>query len=145
VLLLLAPLGVPQPGEAPKPKLLIAFASFKDRPKQPTIHFYEHDGVGEGKIVGSIDTVNLRSDHHPALTGDGCYCVFASELENQKSRIFLYDRSEKKLVTLPVINDSPNAQIHPTMSGDGQVIAFAAFDRSGFSQRWDIVAYDVQA
>jgi Tol biopolymer transport system component len=145
IVLALCPVGVPQPGEAPKPKLLIAFASFKHRPKQPTIHFYEHDGVGEGKIVGSIDTINLRSDSHPALSRDGRWCVFASELENQKSRIFLWDRSEKKLVTPPLINDSPNAQIHPTISGDGQVIAFAAFDRSGFSQRWDIVAYDVQA
>src|SRR5262249_31699505 len=124
-------LGAQQPGEAPKLKLLIAFASFKARPKQPTIHFYEHDGVGEGKIVGSIDTANLRSDHHPALSRDGRWCVFASELENQKSRIFLWDRSEKKLVTPPVINDSPNAQIHPAISADGQLIAFAAFDRSG--------------
>src|SRR5262245_45206719 len=96
--LLLAPLGAPQPADAPKLKLRIALASFKARPKQPTIHFYEHDGVGEGKIIGSIDTVNLRSDHHPALSRDGRWCAFASELENQKSRIFLYDRTEKKLV-----------------------------------------------
>src|SRR5438552_1597649 len=100
------PLGISQPADTPKLKLLIAFASFKDRPKQPTIHFYEHDGVGEGKIVGSIDTTNLRSDHHPVLTRDGRYCAFASELENQNSRIFLWDRSEKKLVTQPIINDS---------------------------------------
>ena len=36
--------------------------------------------------------------------------VFASELENQTSRIFVWDMKEKKLVTLPALNDSPNAQ-----------------------------------
>ena len=33
-------------------KLLIAFASYRDRPKHPNIFFYEHDGVAKGKIVG---------------------------------------------------------------------------------------------
>src|SRR5690242_9653919 len=82
------------PAQAPEPaktKLLIAFASFRERPKQPKIYFYEHDGDKTGKIVGSVDTVNLRSDSHPSLSLDGRYCVFASELENQTSKIFLWD------------------------------------------------------
>src|SRR5262245_32438643 len=140
----LLPLRAQPPVEPAKQKLLIAFSSFRDRPKHPQIYFYEHDGVGSGKIVGSIDTVNLRSDYHPSLSLDGRYCAFASELENQTSKIFFWDLTEKKLVNLPVINDSPNAQLHPTLSGDGQVIAFAAWDRAGFSQRWDIVGYDVK-
>lgn len=138
------PLSAQQPAEPPKSKLLIAFASFRDRPKHPQIYFYEHDGVAKGQILGAIPSVNLRSDYHPSLSLDGRYCVFASELENQTSKIFFWDREEKKLVTLPVINDSPNAQLHPTLSGDGQVIVFAAWDRAGFSQRWDLVGYDVK-
>src|SRR2546426_2159553 len=121
----LAALAQPDP---PKQKLLIAFASFRDRPKHPQIYFYEHDGVANGKITGSIDTVNLRSDYHPSLSLDGKLCAFASELENQTSRIFLWDLAEKKLVNLPAINDSPNAQLHPTLTGDGQIVAFAAWD-----------------
>ena len=58
----------------------------------------------------------------------------------------LWDAAEKKLVTLPkVVNDTPNSQIHPTISGDGQLLAFAAWDRTGFSQRWDLALFDVKA
>src|SRR5262245_26844573 len=87
--------------DAAKAKLLIAFASFRDRPLHPKIFFYEHDGIGAGKIVGSIDAVNQRSDYRPSLSLDGRWCAFAAELENQTSRIFLWDMAEKKLVTLP--------------------------------------------
>src|SRR5262249_17521747 len=33
---------------------------------------------------------------------------------------------------------------HATLSGDGQVLAFAAWDRPGSSPRWDILGYDVK-
>ena len=128
---------------APKQKLLIAFSSYRERPRHPQIYFYEHDGVGHGKIIGSIPTVNNRSDHHPALSLDGRYCAFASELENQTSRILLWDLQEKRLVDLPAVNESPNAQLHPTLSGDGRRLAFAAWNRPGLGQRWDILLYDV--
>ncbi len=130
--------------QAPPPhKLLIAFSSYRDRPRHPQIYFYEHDGIGQGKVVGSIPTVNNRSDYHPALSLDGRYCAFASELENQTSRIFLWDNQDKRLVDLPNVNDSPNGQLHPTLSGDGRLLAFAAWGRSGYSARWDVVLYDV--
>src|SRR5262249_25898623 len=80
---------------APKHKLLIAFSSYRDRPRHPQIYFYEHDGIDKGKIIGSIPTVNNRSDYHPSLSLDGRYCAFASELENQTSRVFLWDLQEK--------------------------------------------------
>jgi Tol biopolymer transport system component len=126
-----------------KARLLIAFASYRDRPKQPQVYFYEHDGVGQGKIVGSIPTVTNRSDHHPSLSLDGRHCAFASELENQTSRVFFWDRQEKRLVDLPAVNASPNAQLHPTLSGDGKRLAFAAWNRPGLGPRWDILLYDV--
>jgi Tol biopolymer transport system component len=129
--------------QPPKRKLLVAFSSYRDRPKHPQIYFYEHDGVAGGKIVGSIDTVNNRSDSQPSLSADGRLCVFASEKENETSRIFLWSSAEKKLVDLPKLNDSPNSQIHPALTGDGQRFAFAAWDRPGSSQRWDVLLYDV--
>src|SRR5689334_10520618 len=112
-------------------KLLIAFASFRERRQHPKVYFYEHDGVGKGKLVGSIDAVNQRSD-------------FASELENQTGRISFWDRKEKKLVDLPRLSDSPNAQLSPSLSGDGKLLTFSAWNRAGASSRWNVLLYDVE-
>ncbi len=124
-------------------KLLIAFSSYRERPKYPTVFFYEHDGAAEGKVVGKIDVSGKRSDSHASLSRDGRLCAFASEEENQTSRVLLWDREEKKLVDLPTINDSPNAQLHPSLSGDGRFIVFAAWGHPNLSQRWDLALYDV--
>jgi Tol biopolymer transport system component len=132
-----------QPAADPPKRLLIAFSSYRDRPKHAQVYFYEHDGVSQGKIVGNIPTVNNRQDYHPVLTKNGKLCVFASELENETSKIFLFDMAEKKLITPAKINTSPNAQLHPTMNGDGTLIAFAAWDKPGSSQRWDLQLWDV--
>jgi len=129
--------------DGPPPRLLIAFSSFRDRPKHPEIVLYEHDGVSQGKIRGKIDSANLRSDYHPSLTQDGKLCVFASETENQTSKIFFWDLADKKLLTLPAINDSPNALLHPSISGNGALVALAAWDKAGSSTRWDVQIYDV--
>src|ERR1700687_361074 len=118
------------PDAPPKRRLLIAFSSYRDRPKHAQVYFYEHDGVSKGKIVGSIDTVANRQDYHPILTKNGKICVFASELENQTSKIFVYDMAQKKLVTPAKLNDSTGAQLHPTINADGTLIAFAAWDQS---------------
>lgn len=124
--------------------LLVAFSSFRERKLHPKVYFYEHDGVSKGKIVGSIDAVNQRSDYRPWLSHDGRFCAFASELENQTSRISLWDRKEKKLVELPSINDSPNAQLSPALSGDGKLLAFSAWNRASASSRWSVLLYDVE-
>src|SRR5262249_35596187 len=126
-------------------KLLIAFASYRERPRHPKIYFYEHDGVANGKMIGSIDPVNQRSDYHPSLSHDGRFCAFASELENQTGRIQLWDVKEKKLIDLPALNDTPNAQMSPSLSGDGKLLAFTAWNRPGTSSRWDVFLYDVTA
>src|SRR5687767_13408026 len=101
MLLLFAALSAGPPTPSPPVKLLIAFASYRERRLHPKVYFYEHDGVATGKIVGGIDAVNQRSDHQPKLSADARYCAFAGELENQTSRILLWDRKEKKLVPEP--------------------------------------------
>ncbi len=128
-----------------KLKLLIAFSSYRERPLHPKVYFYEHDGVASGKIIGSIDPLNQRSDYHPSLSHDGRFCAFASELENQTGRIQLWNIKDKKLIDLPALNASPNAQMGPCLSGDGKLLAFAAWNRPGASPRWDIFLYDVVA
>jgi Tol biopolymer transport system component len=124
-------------------KLLLAFASYRERPLHPRIYFYEHDGIANGKIIGSIDPVNQRSDFRPSLSAEGRYCAFASELENQTGRISLWDRKEKKLLDLPKLNDSPHTQLSPTLSGNGNLLAFSAWNRPGASMRWNVLLYDV--
>lgn len=124
-------------------KVLIAYGSYKDRGKYPTVTFYEHDGVANGKVIGTIPAVNLRSDSHPTLSHDGRWCAFTSELENQTSRTLLWDMQAKQLVEMPVINDSPNSLQHAAISGDGRLIAFAAWNRPGASNRWDVLLFEV--
>jgi Tol biopolymer transport system component len=128
---------------AAEPQVLIAFSSYRERPQQPGVYFYQHDGLGSGKILEGIPQVGKRSDNRASLSVDGRFCAFAAEIENEVSKILLWDRTEKKLVDLPAINDSPNAQLWPALAGDGRSLIFAAWNRPGSSQRWDLFRYDV--
>jgi Tol biopolymer transport system component len=129
----------------PDTKILIAFSSFRERKQHPKIYFYEHDGVATGKITGSIDTVDKRSDYHASLSHDGRFCAFSSELENQTGRILFWDVKDKKLVDLLNINDSPNALQGSALSGDAKLLALAAWNRPGTGTRWSLLLYDVTA
>src|SRR5262249_52785857 len=129
-------------------KLLIAFSSYRDRPRHPNIYLYEHDGTGTGKIIGTVGgTVNRSaadSYSHPSLTADGRYCAYTYEKENETGRILLWDIKEQKQVDLPTINDNPNAQMGAAISGDGKLIAFAGWNRpKAPSARWHVFLYDV--
>ncbi len=145
LLLSATPLTTQKP--PPATKLLIAFSSYRERPKHPNIFFYEHDGVAGGKIVGSVGTPrSADAAGHPALSADGRYCFFTFEVENKTSRIQCWDRQEQKLVELPAINDSPNAILGPSISGDGNLIAFAAWNRPGGpGPGWHVFLYDKSA
>ncbi len=143
-----------QPAPEFTPKLLIAFASVKERraPPYPKIYFYEHDGVGSGKIVGFIETIGTetnksRADMHPSLSRDGRYCAFSAQLGvTDGARIEIWDRKDKKLLTLPDINISTNVhQMTPSLSGDGKRVAFSAWNRPGGTPRWGVFLYDAGA
>src|SRR5262245_8100486 len=54
IVLALLPFALPIAAQEVKGKLLISFASYRERPKYPHIFFYEHDGVASGKITGSV-------------------------------------------------------------------------------------------
>src|SRR5262245_1116367 len=97
----------------PRTKLLIAFGSYRDRPKHPNIFFYEHDGSASGQMAGKVNTPrNVASaEGHPSLSQDGRFCAFTYELENNTGRIHFWDRKEQKLVEHPTLNNSPNAQM----------------------------------
>ncbi len=129
--------------QEPPPKLLLAVASYAERPQQPQLYFYGHDGVAAGKKLGGVPAVAKRSDHHPAWTGDGRVCWFASEAEGQPGAIFAYDRQEQKLLEAPLLNETPLAQGAPTVTLDGRVVFAEAWSRPQFPGRWDIARYAV--
>lgn len=124
-------------------KLLVAFSSYKERPQSPQLYFYEHDGIGSGKLLGGIPPVAKRSDHHPCFSGDGRLCAFASEAEGQPCTIQVFDRVDNKLLDLPTLNDSPNMQAGPTLSLDGRTLIAEAWSRPQFTGRWDLLQYDL--
>jgi len=129
-------------------KLLIAFSSYRERPRHPNIFLYEHDGEANGKIVGSVATPRQRAsaDIHPSLSQDGRLCAFTLELENQRGRLTLWDLKDQKSIDLPTLNDSPNALMKPSLSGDGKLLAFSAWNRpGGAGQGWHVFLYDVAA
>src|SRR3954454_10571190 len=140
-LLLPAPTTAQKPSS---PKLLIAFASYRARPKHPNIFFYEHDGVGEGKLLGKIAGTpqGATAEGHPSLSHDGRYCAFTYELENNPGRISFWDRKDQKLLDQPDINTSPNAQMGPSLSAGGNLIAFSAWNRPGAGQGWHVFLFD---
>jgi Tol biopolymer transport system component len=151
MLMLAAWPGDAQP-EAKSVKLLIAFASTRERwdPPYPKIYFYEHDGVANGKLLESIDTISKgvnssRADMHPALSGDGRYCVFASQFGVANGgQTEIWDRKEKKLLELPGVHGLLKThQMAPTVAADGKLLAFTAWAWPGTSGRWTVLAYDV--
>jgi tricorn protease-like protein len=131
--------------KAPGVRVLIAFGSYRDRPKHPNIFFYEHDGISRGAIAGKVGTPrNIASaEGHPSLSRDGRFCAFTFEKENQTGRINFWDRTEQKLLEHPALNNSPNAQMGPSLSADGNLIAFSAWNRPGAAgQGWHVFLYD---
>src|SRR5262249_13709471 len=146
------PFAPAQPAPEPTaPRLLIAFASVRERraPPYPRIYFYEHDGKADGKLVGSIDSISggenkTRSDMHTSLSGDGRFCAFSGQFGVQDGgRIEIWDRQEKKLLPLPSVNESSNVhQVTPSLSADGKLVAFAAWARPGSTPRWGVFLHD---
>lgn len=140
--------------ESSAPKLLLAFSSVRERraPPYPKVCLYEHDGVGTGQLLGSIDSITngtnfTRADMHPSLSRDGRFCAFSAQYGvTDGGRIEVWDRNEKKLLPFPAINDFPNVhQMTPSVSGDGSLVTFSAFARPGGSPRWGLFLYDLTA
>jgi Tol biopolymer transport system component len=132
----------------PAPRILIAFASYRDRPKHPNIYFYEHDGVATGKIVGMVGGTPAKvadAYGHPTLTHDGKLCACTHEVENQAGHIVFWDLKTQKMVETAPALASPNAQMNPSFAGSGKLLAFSAWNRPGAAQGWRIFLFDAEA
>lgn len=137
----------------PAGKLLIAFATVKDRraPPYPVIHFYEHDGVASGKLVDKVEPVGMgtnttRGDMQPALSRDGRFCAFSAQFGvSDGAKVLIWDRKEKKLVPVPVLNDEPKLhRMRPSLSADGKLVAFTVYGWPSVSARWDVLVHDLE-
>lgn len=144
--------GAPAQPAAESVKLLLAFSSTRERrdPPYPKIYFYEHDGVGAGKILGSVDSVSggvnkSRADMHPSMSRDGRFCAFCSQFGvADGGRVEIWDRKENKLVALPAVQENPKIhQMGAALSGDGKLVAYMAWARPGSTTRWGVFLYDV--
>ncbi len=140
--------------DSPPPKLLLAFASVRERraPPYPKIYFYEHDGVANGKLLGSIESIDkggnmVRSDMHPSLSGDGRLCAFSGQIGvTDGGRIEIWDRKAKKLLPLGALNDAAGVhRMSPTLTSDGKLVAYSAWAQPGGSPRWGVYVHDVTA
>lgn len=135
------------------PKLLIAFSSVRERraPPYPRVFFYEHDGVANGRLVGSVESVTrgdqkTRSDMHPSLSRDGRYCAFSAQMgPTTGARIEIWDRTEKKLLPLTLNDGADVHRMTPSLTGDGKRVAYSAWAQPGGTPRWGAYLYDLAA
>jgi hypothetical protein len=125
----------------PAPRLLLAVATYGQRPQHPQLIFYGHDGVSAGTKLGEVPAVAKRSDHHPVWTTDGRVCWFASEAEGEAGVIRAYDRVDRKLLETPQLNETPHAQGAPAINHDGSLLIAEAWSRPQFPGRWDLLRY----
>ena len=78
-------------------------------------------------------------EESPAYSSDGKYLVFASDRRGQRD-IFLYDVSQKQLVSLPNLNHGNSSQDKPAINANGRYIVYVSTERG----KADIFLYDRQ-
>lgn len=127
-------------------RLVIAFASLRDRPAFSNLYFYRHDGVGRGEVAGTATPQFERADSHPSLTADGTSCAYASKQVGGFSPLinFWNLRENRSLPPAP-FNSDPGARIEPSLSGGGKLLAFCARGHAGSVGGWDVVLFDMAA
>ena len=130
------------PPASQRPKLLVAFASLRDRIKHPQVYLYEHDGQSSGKLLPGVPAVDKRSDHHPQLTRDAQRCVFCMEDEGQPSQLTAWNLETGSAIELTNIHAGDQAHMAPTIDATGDLIAFETWRRPGSPGRWDLQLYD---
>ena len=96
---------------------------------------------GCGKTVQLLTGgINSNStEEYPNYSGNGNYLVFASD-RNGRRDIFLYDFTQRQLVSLPNLNRNNSSQDQPSISQDGRYIAYVSTERG----KSDIFVYDRQ-
>lgn len=82
--------------------------------------------------------LNTRSaERQPNLSHDGSYLVFSSDRSSSRN-VFLYDIRQKRLLSLPGLNQPRSMQYDPAISADGKYIVYVS-EQFGAP---DIMLYD---
>lgn len=133
--------ALPLGAQEPAAKLLLACSSYREDLGYPRIYFYRHDGVGNGAPAGGIPPGTTRSDHRPTLALGGKLCAWTSEVVGKPSQIALWDVENKKDLPLPNLAGGV-ADLGPSFSEDGALLAFSTWRRAGQPGGWDLLLYD---
>jgi Tol biopolymer transport system component len=96
------------------------------------IHLY--DRLGELKPPGEKDEHAHIPEHfergfHATLSRDADFVAYASLTKERKRDVVIWQRSTKKVLTLPGANSDADDD-HPSISADGNLIAFNSQDQA---------------
>jgi Tol biopolymer transport system component len=129
-----------------KPALAIAFASLRDRPAFASIHLYEHDGVGQGRLVATIPAANERADYHPVLYANGTRCLYSSKQVGGHGPLIMgWDLPEHKQLPEFRFNGRFAARVSPAVTQDGSLLLFCVWeDGLAGGGGWDLALYDAR-
>jgi WD40-like Beta Propeller Repeat len=132
-------------GSRPSRPLLIAFSSFRDRPAFASLYLYRHDGVSQGEIMTPIPPSFERGDTHASLTADGKLCLYTSkQVGGFVPLVQAFDVRRKVTLPGPEFNAEFAARTDASVSGDGRLLTFCAWDQPGHPGGWDVLLYDRQ-
>jgi Tol biopolymer transport system component len=134
-----------EPGAPRAPRrLMIAFASLRDRPAFSSLLLYRHDGLGKGEPAGTIPPLNERADSHPALTADGTVCAYASKQTGGFTPLInFWHVREQRLLPGPAFNNEPGARIEPSLGAGGRLLAFSTRSGTPSAGGWDAGLFDM--
>ena len=130
--------------EAAPRKLVIAFSSLRDRPAFANLYFYEHDGVGKGKIGTTVPPEFERSDAHPSLTNRSALCVYASkQVGGFTPLVNLWNRRENRVLPSLALNSLTGSRIEPAVSGDGKWLVVSSRGHADSAGGWDLLYFSL--
>lgn len=134
-LALLVPLagaGLGGAQDAPKAKPSIEGPRYLAFDHNNVIHL--HDRFGELKPPGEKDEhphipQHYERGYHATLSRDAEYVAYAALTKDHERDVVVWERKTNKVLTLPGAN-SPPRDDHPSISADGNLIAFQTQDKA---------------
>ncbi len=127
----------------PDNRLLIAFSSLRDRPAFASLYLYEHDGVGEGRVRVALPTATDRSYTNGSLAADGGLCLYTEkQVGGFPPRLNLFDVRHETHCEAPTLPGEFASLTHASLSGNGDLLAFSAWDQTGQPGGWDLFLVD---
>ncbi|MBS0262179.1 MAG: PD40 domain-containing protein [Planctomycetes bacterium] len=123
-------------------RLLIAFASLRERPAFSNVYFYRHDGERTGELNGSVPAQFERADSRPSLTVDGRLCAHASkQVGGFTPQLNFWNRVTQQSGGAGDLNAQEGARIAPALSGDGKWLACCSRGHANSQGGWDIQVF----